>query len=109
SGDMIEGGYVAMNNMPVTDEGAPVLEHLFQKWQKTIKAMPGFRAFRLLRPKKGNTYIVLTQWSSELYLDNWKDSEAFANTHEGLGVRQPAYFLDRPFFTSYRVLEPDEL
>lgn len=109
SGKMIEGGYVAMNNIPVTTEGAPILEHQFQKRRTAIEAMPGFRAFRLLRPKKGHTYIALTQWSSELYIENWMDSEEFSEVHRGQGVKQPAYFPERPFLTRYRVLEADEL
>ncbi|MFC4559169.1 antibiotic biosynthesis monooxygenase family protein [Virgibacillus kekensis] len=109
NGDMKQSGYVVMNNIPVTDDGAPVFEDRFKKRQQNVDTMPGFQAFRLLRPKKGNTYVVLTQWASEKDFENWKNSDQFSKAHKDGGTKPPAYFADRPFVTTYRMVNPEDL
>lgn len=109
NGELQEEGFVVMNNIPVTDEGVPILEDRFKKRQKTVDSTPGFQAFRLLRPKKGNTYVVLTQWASEDDFENWKNSDQFKKAHKDGGAgSKPAYFPDRPFITSYHMINLDE-
>lgn len=108
-GNIIQGGFVVMNNIPVTDEGRPVFEDRFQKRQDEVDTMPGFQAFRLLRPDKGNAYVVFTQWASEQDFNNWKNSEQFTKAHKGAGTKPPAYFADRPFIMSYHMIDPDKL
>lgn len=107
AGTMKQKGFVVMNHIPIEDEGKPIFEDAFQKQQRTIETMPGFRAFRLLRPKKGNTYVVLTQWDSEADFNHWKDSDAFKQAHTKQAAMSPAYFADRPFIGKYYMVEDE--
>lgn len=108
NGDLQESGFVVMNNIPVTEEGTAVFEDRFKQRQQNVESMPGFQAFRLLRPKKGNTYVVLTQWASEDDFENWKNSDQFKKAHKDGGTKPPAYFADRPFITSYQMINLDD-
>ncbi|SFA81692.1 Heme-degrading monooxygenase HmoA [Lentibacillus halodurans] len=108
NGTVRSEGFVVMNNIPVADEGKATFEDKFKQRQQNVESMPGFQAFRLLRPKKGNTYIVMTQWASKADFENWKKSDQFKQAHQGGGdVKPPAYFLDRPFVTSYHMIDMD--
>jgi heme oxygenase (mycobilin-producing) len=103
SGDIQEKGYVVMNNIPVTDEGKPVFEYNFKKRKGEVDNKVGFQAFRLLKPIKGNTYVVFTQWYSANSYEQWKNSEEFQNAHSG--TKPPAYFAERPFVNTYNMIE----
>src|SRR5690625_6991963 len=89
-GEIQEEGYIVMNNIPVTDEGQPIFEDRFKQRQDEVDAMPGFQAFRLLRPLEGNTYVVFTQWASEQDFTNWKNSDQFKESHKGQATKPPA-------------------
>lgn len=108
SGTMMEEGFVIMNNIPVTEEGMPVFENHFKEGQGNVDAMPGFQAFRLLRPTSGNVYVVLTQWATKQDFDHWKNSDDFAKAHKNQAVKPPAYFANKPFVTSYMMIKEDE-
>ncbi|SHH05400.1 Heme-degrading monooxygenase HmoA [Virgibacillus chiguensis] len=107
-GAVQEEGYVVMNNIPVTEEGQPVFEHHFQNRKHEVEKMPGFQAFRLLKPKKGNTYIVFTQWRSVQDFENWKTSDQFKQAHKNPSVKTPDYYADRPFITSYHMVTEEK-
>lgn len=106
-GNIQDEGYVVMNNIPVTEEGQPVFEDRFKQRQNEVEMMPGFQAFRLLKPKKGRTYVVFTQWRSEQDFENWKNSKEFKHTHQGQ-TKPPAYFADRPFLTNYHMIDKND-
>lgn len=106
SGDIQEKGHVVMNNIPITDDDRPVFEDRFKQQQKTMDGTPGYHAFRLLRPKKGNTYVVFTQWESANDFENWKNSDQFAKAHKQQATKPPAYFPNKPFVTSYHMHDP---
>lgn len=108
-GDIVQEGFIVMNNIPVTDEGKPVFEDRFRQRQNEVDAMPGFQAFRLLRPLKGNTYVVFTAWKTEQDYNNWKNSDQFKKAHQGAGTKPPAYFAERPFLTHYHMIDPEDL
>jgi heme oxygenase (mycobilin-producing) len=105
TGEPHEKGYVVMNHIPVTDEGQSVFEDNFKKRQHTVDQYNGFIAFRLLKPKKGNTYVVFTQWKSKESYEGWKTSSDFQKSHTG--IKPPAYFADRPFVNTYTMIEKD--
>lgn len=111
TGQLLEEGYVIMNNIPVTEEGMPVFENHFKERQGKVEQMPGFQAFRLLRPTSGNVYVVLTQWASKQDFDRWKNSNEFAQAHQEQIVKPPAYFASKPFVTTYTMIndEDDEM
>lgn len=76
-----KSGFFVMNHIPVTDEGRPVFEYRFKNRAGNLEKMPGYKAFRLLRPLKSDTYIVLTCWKDEQSFQNWKKSQAFEKAH----------------------------
>ncbi|KAA0966823.1 antibiotic biosynthesis monooxygenase [Sporosarcina sp. ANT_H38] len=100
SGTLQENGYFVFNNIPVTDEGRPVFEHDFKERASTIESELGFIAFRLLRPLDSDTYIVLTEWSSNTYYTRWKNSTSFGQTHAGVD-NTPHIFSSAPYVTTY--------
>lgn len=106
SGELQDTGFVVMNNIPIIDEGRPLFEDNFKKRRKDVDNQAGFQALRLLKPARGNTYIVLTQWDSAASYEKWKDSEGFKMAHAE--TKPPAYFADRPFVITYRMIEKDE-
>ncbi|WP_047986164.1 antibiotic biosynthesis monooxygenase family protein [Ornithinibacillus californiensis] len=106
SGDIQETGYVVMNNIPVIDEGQPIFEDNFKKRQKEVDNQKGFQAFRLLKPLKGNTYVVFTQWDSAESYERWKESDGFKKAHTE--TKPPAYFADRPYINTYQMIEKNE-
>jgi heme oxygenase (mycobilin-producing) len=107
SGLLIEDGFFAFNNIPITDEGRPIFEHRFQSRIQAIAGEPGFVAYRLLRPLNSETYIILTQWTSKVFLNLWLDSPAYKKMHEtiehetGLDKMQHI-FLSAPYVTTYK-------
>src|SRR5699024_11640956 len=107
-GKIQEEGYIVMNNIPVTDEGQPIFEDRFKQRQDEVDAMPGFQAFRLLRPLEGNTYVVFTQWASEQDFTNWKNYDQFKESQKGQATKPPTYFADSHFITSYHMIYQDE-
>ena len=107
-GKIEEEGYVVMNNIPLTEEGKPVFIDRFKRRQDDIEHMPGFQAFRLLEPVKGNTYIIFTQWASKKYFEKWRESDEFAKSHHNQAVKPPAYFAKRPFISTYKMVDEDD-
>lgn len=108
SGNIQETGYIVMNNIPLTEEGKPVFEDRFKQRQEDISSLQGLQAFRMLKPLKGSTYVILTQWASGEDYKTWKDSDDFTKSHENQAVKPPAYFAARPFVTSYSMVIEDE-
>ncbi|PAV29280.1 antibiotic biosynthesis monooxygenase [Virgibacillus profundi] len=107
-GTIQEVGYVIMNNIPVTGDGRVPFEDRFKQRQNEVDMMPGFQAFRLLKPLKGNTYVVFTQWASVADFENWKNSDQFKKSHKGQTTKPPAYAADKPFITEYHMLNKDD-
>lgn len=107
-GDVKATGYVVMNNIPVSIEGKPVFEDRFVNREQTVENMPGFQAFRLLRPTRGNTYVVFTQWASKTDFENWKNSPEFADAHKKQTAKPPAYFAERPFISTFHMYVEEE-
>lgn len=107
-GQMEDQGFVVMNNIPVTNEGQPVFEDRFKQRQGSIEKMPGFQAFRLLKPIRGNEYIILTQWARQTDYEAWATSDEFVTSHDNPAVKPPAYFASRPFMTSYTMADEED-
>ncbi|RCW69673.1 antibiotic biosynthesis monooxygenase family protein [Saliterribacillus persicus] len=109
SGVLTEKGFIVMNNIPVTDEGRPIFETQFKKRAGMIDNAEGFQAMRVLRPERGNTYIVLVEWDNkEAYL-KWKDSKSFADAHKKKdGDKKPPYSAGPAYATEFEVGEKEE-
>ncbi|KOY82240.1 antibiotic biosynthesis monooxygenase [Lysinibacillus macroides] len=110
--DLEERGFFVFNNIPVTDEGRPVFEHRFLQRTGAIEDEPGFVAFRLLRPIKSDTYIVLTQWNGPHSFETWKNSKAFQAAHatneDTTGVRQQNIFSAASYITTYSAIPKED-
>ncbi|MBM7702671.1 antibiotic biosynthesis monooxygenase family protein [Metabacillus iocasae] len=109
-GDLQEGGYTVLNNIPVSDEGRPLFEHRFNQRARLIEKEPGFAAIRVLRPLKHDTYVILTMWKDEQSFKNWQESKAYDKAHQkrgtSEGVDQQKSIFPRPsYVTNYRVVE----
>lgn len=107
TGELKETGFVVMNNIPVTEDNRPIFEDRFRNRSRKIEVMPGFVAFRLLKPLKGNTYVVLTQWEKRKDYELWTESEQFKQAHDNK-MRKPAYYGDRPFVHTYYLIEEED-
>jgi len=108
TGELQKEGYVVMNNIPVMDDSKAVFEHRFKHGTNEVEHMPGFQAFRLLRPLKGNTYVALTQWQSVSDYEYWRDTPTFQKAHEKYKVKKSAYYAERPFTTTYHMYVEEE-
>lgn len=82
AGGLGNNGFFVLNNMPVTDEGRPILEYRFNNKSELVKNEPGFLAMRVLRPLKSNPYIILTVWENEASYNKWKNSASFKEVHD---------------------------
>ncbi|BDH62946.1 heme-degrading monooxygenase HmoB [Lysinibacillus sp. PLM2] len=110
--DIEQKGYFVFNNIPVSDEGRSVFEQRFLNRTRDIEKMDGFVAFRLLRPIKDDTYIVLTQWENKQAFDAWKQSKSFANAHakpaSAPGVKKQNIFNAASYVTTFSGKLPEK-
>ncbi|GGC74020.1 heme-degrading monooxygenase HmoB [Thalassobacillus devorans] len=110
-GEMKPEGFVVMNNIPVSDEGRPVFEDRFKNRKGGVEQMEGFQALRILRPLKGNTYVVLTQWRNENDFEDWKNSQSFEQAHQNSGpkhTKKPSFIDGDAYITKYRMVQFEE-
>lgn len=70
-------GFFVLNHIPVSDEGREVFEHRLLNRPMDLVKEPGFIAYRLLRPIKSETYVILTQWTGPASYGAWKNSNSF--------------------------------
>ena len=71
------------NRIPVKPEFAEKFEEAFQKRLGLVDEMPGFVAYKLLRPgKEEDPYVVLTFWESEEKFRAWTQSENLREQHK---------------------------
>ncbi|WP_117170839.1 antibiotic biosynthesis monooxygenase family protein [Paraliobacillus sediminis] len=106
-GSFQEHGYVVMTHIPVTDDGKPIFESEFKQRADRIEKVPGFYAFRVLRPLHGNTYVLAIQWDSEQSYQVWRDSDVY-NQNYGKDIK-PKYRAGKSFRTIYNMVDWDEV
>ena len=112
-GTLTENGFFVFNHVPISEEGRPIFEHRFQSRIQDISGEPGFVAHRLLRPLNSETYIILTQWTSKVFLNLWLDSPAYKKLHESIeheaGLDKMQHiFLSAPYVTTYKTKTEEE-
>lgn len=74
SGDLTEPGFFAMDVVAVTDEGKPIFEHQYKHMGEKLQNMPGFIAYRLLRPMASDTYVLISEWTDKRLYEIWHKS-----------------------------------
>ncbi|MEJ8766494.1 antibiotic biosynthesis monooxygenase [Oceanobacillus sp. HCA-5259] len=108
TGEIQQRGYVVMNNIPVAEESRALFEDRFKRRKHSVEAMPGFQAFRVLRPYKGTTYVILTQWSSKKDFEYWKASGEFQEAHELDQVKPSSYLFKNTYLATYDMYVEEE-
>jgi heme oxygenase (mycobilin-producing) len=74
---------VKINAIEVPADAGPELEKRFAQRAHAVENSPGFLAFQLLRPVKGeDRYFVVTQWESEEAFQAWATGPAI-EAHAG--------------------------
>ena len=107
-GDLVNKGLAVFNNVPVTDEGRPVFEYRFKERIPSISQISGFRAIRLLRPVKGDTYVEFTLWGNEKAYSDWKHSSSFEEAQKTDSISEfKSIFSGPAYFTQYIIPEEE--
>jgi len=90
--------FIVINHVPIPEEAKPVFEYEL-KMRKTIEHTQGFRAIRILRPIKSDTYFIMTFWENEALFEKMKsDLSFFAKNHvlpieisNSIHAQEPSY------------------
>lgn len=72
---------VVQNNIPVKEEYREDFEKRFLESGHFVSRAPGFIRNEVLRPIKGDSYVVVTYWNSMEEFTNWTQSEEFRKAH----------------------------
>lgn len=107
-GTVQKEGFVVMNNIPVTEEGRPIFEDQFKQRAGSMANVPGFQAMRVLRPHRGNTYIVMVQWENEEQYQKWRNSESFAASHSKQNKKDKPPYSAGPSYVSKYYMDNEE-
>lgn len=73
---------VVMNRMTVPDNLRKRFEEVFATRAGAVDTRPGFIRAEILRPHKGNEYIVMTQWESDTHFRDWVGSPEYIEGHK---------------------------
>lgn len=77
--------FVMMNRMTVPEEFREKFEVTFASRAKAVDRRPGFVKAEILRPTRGNEYIVMTHWESEKDFEAWVGSDEYKEGHQRVG------------------------
>ena len=64
SGDFARATFVVMNNIPVAHEDENVFRYEAKKRSEMMMKQPGCLGTRILKPIKGDNYIIVSMWDS---------------------------------------------
>lgn len=109
-GQLENSGFLILNHIPVADDDKPVFEYRFKADNSSLNSNPGFLALRVLRPKKSNTYILLTQWNNERSYQDWENTpayQAFVQATKSVPVQQQI-FTGASYSSKYYIPSDDE-
>jgi heme-degrading monooxygenase HmoA len=77
--------FVMMNRMKVPEDWQPRFEEVFKDRAKAVDRRPGFIKAEILKPVKGDTYIVMTHWEGKEHFEAWVGSEEYKEGHQRVG------------------------
>lgn len=92
---------VVTNRIPVAKGYEADFEERFRNRASLIDTEPGFIRNEILRPIKGDVYLVKTYWQNQADFEQWTKSESFRKAHSN---RPPA-----EMFAGSNVLEIHEV
>lgn len=102
-GDMNLTGFVVMDQIPIQSDSKPIFEKQLPGLKEDLIQAPGILAIRILKQGWKNHYLILSQWSKSSAYDSWEKNR------QDLSIKNPAYFLNRPFTHKYYLLDQEEL
>ena len=98
-------GFVAFENIPVADEERLVFEESLLKNLSSLQNDSSCIAYRVLRPIKAETYLIVTQWAGPASYEVWKESSAYidglARLFEGATSPTQTMFTSKAYSTTY--------
>lgn len=77
--------FVMMNRMTVPEADREHFEHLFKTRAKAVDRRPGFIKAEILKPLKGDTFVVMTHWEDKDSFLAWTGSEEYKEGHQRTG------------------------
>jgi len=98
--------YIAMNRFRIAAGRETVFEDLWRNRDSSLKEVPGFREFHLLRAptQEGVTLFAShTVWDSQETFEAWTNSEAFRKAH-GQSRAPEGTYLGPPVFEGFEVV-----
>ncbi len=97
---------VVSNRLQVAKGQEQEFEKRFEGRARLVENRPGFVRLEILRPLKGDYYIVLTHWQDEASFRAWTESEEFKEAHRN---RPPAEIFSGPnVFEMHEVIQHAE-
>jgi len=79
---------VVSNRIPVQKGFEETFEQRWKNRKWSIADHPGFIRTEVLKPVKGDHYIVVTRWRSMKDFENWTNSDAFTESHANAARRE---------------------
>lgn len=106
-GEFEHRGYIGVENVPVADEGRPVFEQAVKKSIANLHNDTSCIAFRVLRPIKAETYLIVTQWAGPASYDVWKESPTYkdgiASIIHNMSTSTQAMYNSKAYTSSFSV------
>ncbi|MCL5441504.1 MAG: antibiotic biosynthesis monooxygenase [Candidatus Thermoplasmatota archaeon] len=82
---------LVQNHLLVRKEYAKQFEDAFRSSQTDMTSVAGFIRTEILRPVKGNEYIVATYWNSMEDFNQWVGSDQFRSSHSKQTLPRDAF------------------
>ncbi|WP_066295053.1 antibiotic biosynthesis monooxygenase family protein [Bacillus sp. FJAT-29937] len=109
-GILENSGFLVLNHIPVIDDDKPMFEYRYSSDHVHLFNTPGFKALRVLRPIKSNTYIILTLWESERTYTNWESTPSYQSFFQGTKSppAQSQIFMGASYISKYYIPTEDD-
>ena len=112
AGHFEQRGFVAMQNVPVMEESRPLFEERIIKAIAHLKQDASCIAYRVLRPVKAETYVVVTQWAGPASFEVWTKSNAFhaelAQLLDSSSSPTQTFFTSKTYTTTFTAPQPEQ-
>lgn len=72
---------VVANRIPVAKGHEKAFEERFSRRLRLVESSPGFIRNEILRPIRGEAYVVLVYWRTREDFETWSQSDAFRRAH----------------------------
>ena len=76
-GTFEQRGYFVFHNIALTDESREVFEQKWLAHSDTVKKNEALIAYRFIKPKKNEPYIIITQWAGPASYEVWTKSDIY--------------------------------